>query len=120
MKYTVRAPEGELTFESFGELERAYFSGLVDPDDEVLEEGATRWRKAVTFSVLRRPRPLTAHDKESQKLWLALAIVLATVALWALSAAQLGWKRYFAALAAALLVAAVLGRMTRIASKRRR
>ena len=53
MKYTVRSGEGEVTFESFGALERAFWSGLVDPEDKVQEEGATAWRRADSFNAWR-------------------------------------------------------------------
>jgi hypothetical protein len=52
MKFTVRTSDGELTFGSFGEVEKAWLMGLVGPDDELLEDGHTKWRKASSFPVL--------------------------------------------------------------------
>jgi hypothetical protein len=120
MKYTVRAAEGQLTFQSFGELERALWDGLVDPDDEVQEEGSTSWRKVRSYAVLRRPRPMTSHEQAAQRLWLALGVALGSVALGAFNCTSLGMKRYGLALAAAALLALVLGRLARGASRRER
>ena len=52
MRYFVRTPEGELVFNSFGEVERAFLQGLVEPDDEIREEDANKWRKASTLPLL--------------------------------------------------------------------
>ena len=36
MKYRVRSTEGELEYSSFGEVEKAWNMGLIEPNDEVL------------------------------------------------------------------------------------
>ena len=46
MKYTVKNKEGELTYGSLDEVKTAYVLGLIEADDEVLEDGASLWRKA--------------------------------------------------------------------------
>ncbi len=56
MKYKVRSKEGELDFPSFKEVEQAWLLGLIEPDDEVLEEGKTVWRKAGTIPLLANAR----------------------------------------------------------------
>jgi hypothetical protein len=56
MKFVVRTQDGELTFGSFGEVEKAWLMGLVGPDDELLEEGKTKWRKASSFPHLVNAR----------------------------------------------------------------
>lgn len=56
MRYRVRTPEGELEYESLLHVEQAYVAGLVAPEDEVLEEGGTLWRKAATIPTLARAR----------------------------------------------------------------
>ncbi len=56
MRYRVRTPEGELEYESLLHVEQAYVAGLVAPEDEVLEEGGTLWRKAATIPSLARAR----------------------------------------------------------------
>ncbi|MCI0569772.1 MAG: hypothetical protein L0Y66_03405 [Myxococcaceae bacterium] len=54
MRYTVRTPEGELTLPDRVALERAMAVGLVGPEDEVCEEGTTRWLKAGSVPGLTR------------------------------------------------------------------
>ncbi len=56
MRYRVRTPEGELEYPSLRDVEQAYVQGLVDPQDEVLEEGSTLWRKAESLPTLARAR----------------------------------------------------------------
>jgi hypothetical protein len=83
MRYTVRTPEGELTFNSFGEVERAWLQHLIEPDDEIKEEGSSRWRKASSFPVLVRARRQSAHAwGGSQALWILIGIVLGSAALY--------------------------------------
>jgi hypothetical protein len=112
MKYTVRSADGELTFRTFGELEHAYFAGLVDPEDEVQEEGTTRWRKASSFAALRRAPPLSSHEKQARAFWLFLGVALGSVGLWGLET-----RRYGVLLTAAVLLTAVLWRMSTRASR---
>ena len=45
MKYRVRSKDGELEYESFKQLEEAAQVGFLDPDDELLREGETEWKK---------------------------------------------------------------------------
>src|ERR1700716_1946366 len=52
VKFWVRNQEGDLIFESFGAVEQAWLQGLVGPEDEILEDGASKWRKAKTFPLL--------------------------------------------------------------------
>lgn len=57
MKYKVRTKDGgELDYESFGQVEQAWLLGLIDPDDELLEEGKTLWRKAGSIPLLVNAR----------------------------------------------------------------
>jgi hypothetical protein len=82
MRYTVRNTYGELVMPSRQELQRAFELGLVDAEDEVLEEGSQEWRKAGTMAGLRErtsraaPGPLGAHRKH-----VALLCALALTAL---------------------------------------
>jgi hypothetical protein len=94
MRYRVRTPEGELTYESFGEVERAYLSGLVAPEDEVLEEGATRWRKAGAIPTLARARR-TGNQVwgGTQMIWILIFITFGSVALYLLGK---GWAAHSA------------------------
>src|SRR5258705_12394631 len=83
MKFKVRTQEGELEFQSFGEVERAWLMGLVGPDDELLEEGKTMWRKASTF-----PHLISARRRGEQAwggtwfLWTVIGILLGSLAMW--------------------------------------
>ena len=89
MRYRVRTPEGELSYESFGEVERAYLSGLVDPEDEVLEEGTTRWRKAGAIPTLAKARRSGNQVwGGTQMIWILIFISLGSVALYLLGK---GW-----------------------------
>lgn len=85
MKFQVRTKEGELSFGSFGEVERAWLMGLVEPDDELLEEGKTTWRKASSYPVLVHAR--RSGDQAwggSWFLWTVAGIMLGSCALWLL------------------------------------
>lgn len=114
MRYRVRTPEGELEYENLLEVERAYVSGLVEPEDEVLEEGGTLWRKAATIPALVRARS-TGVRSNSQ----LLSIVFAAVAgLFALLLLKMGYGLW--ALAPALIAASMAGRVTYKTFNRRR
>lgn len=82
-KYRVKSKEGELTFGSFGEVERAWLQGLVEPEDEVLEEGSTRWRKAKSIPLLAGARR-TGNQVwgGTQHFWIIFVVVLASLALY--------------------------------------
>lgn len=83
MKFKVRTPEGELQFQSFGEVERAWLMGLVGPEDELLEDGKTTWRKANTFPLLvQAQRTGDQAWGGSWFLWTVIGIMLASSALW--------------------------------------
>ena len=71
-----RTPEGELEYESILHVEQAYLSGLVDPEDEVLEEGGTLWRKAATLPNLARARPAPSSRKSNRKQFLIILIAV--------------------------------------------
>lgn len=83
MKFKVRTPDGELQFQSFGEVERAWLMGLVGPDDELLEDGKTNWRKASSFPHLVNAR--RTGDQAwggSWFLWTVIGILGSSCALW--------------------------------------
>jgi hypothetical protein len=85
MKYRVRNQDGELTFDSFGAVEEAWLQGLVDPEDEILEEGTTRWRKCKTIPLLVQAR---RHGDAvwggTQAFWIFASISLGSFALYLL------------------------------------
>jgi hypothetical protein len=89
MRYTVRTKEGELKFGSFGEVEKAWLLGLVEPDDEVLEEGHEKWRKASSFPLLLRARRTGEQAwGGSWFLWTMIGICLGSAALWLIKSQQ--------------------------------
>ncbi|MET0401405.1 MAG: hypothetical protein ABW123_03335 [Cystobacter sp.] len=117
MRYRVRTPEGELDYLSFREVELAYMQGLVGPEDEVLEEGQTRWRKASTIPVLARARPPTRGLLARAQGIAVVASVL--VGIWALMLiASDSWTRRGLGIVLALLTSALLTRVTYKAFKR--
>lgn len=83
MKFRVRSKDGgELEYESFGQVEQAWLLGFVEPDDELLEEGKTKWRKASSFPLLVQAR--RSGDQVwmgSWFLWIVLGVAGATAAL---------------------------------------
>ncbi|MGQ0506698.1 MAG: hypothetical protein ACT4TC_15405 [Myxococcaceae bacterium] len=83
MRYTVRTPDGELSYPTFADVAKAYRQGLVDADDEVREEGGTAWRKAGALPELRDVRPdAPSIWTSAQIIPVALAVVIGCVALY--------------------------------------
>lgn len=116
MRYRVRTPEGELEYESILHVEQAYVAGLVDPEDEVLEEGSTLWRKARTIPTLARARGTQSWAHKNAQ---ALGIVVAAVAgLCALVLMGMGYGLW--ALAPALIASSLVWRVTYKAFSRKR
>ncbi|MFN0063139.1 MAG: hypothetical protein ACKVPX_11570 [Myxococcaceae bacterium] len=115
MKWRVRTPDGELEFQSFGQLERAYWDGLVDPHDDICEEGE-RWRKAGTHPHLaEHRRPVRTAERHAQIGAVSLAVGVGSVCLWALTNG-----RYAVGAISGALTVAVVWRITYRASQRRR
>ncbi|WNG48875.1 hypothetical protein F0U60_35755 [Archangium minus] len=82
MGYRVRTPEGELHYPRLLDVETAYSQGLVDPNDEVLEDGHSTWRKASSIPALARARSATKrHVRLKQMLGTSVVVV---VGIWAL------------------------------------
>ena len=83
MKYRVRSKEGELEYESFGQVEKAWLMGLIDPSDELLEEGHTKWRRADSIPLL-----VSARRSGDQVwmgtwfLWTLFGVIGGSMALW--------------------------------------
>lgn len=89
MKFRVRPKDGtgELEYSSFGQVEQAWLLGLIEPDDELLEEGKTTWRKANSFPLLVRAR--RSGDQVWLGTWFAwvvLGVTFGTIALILLTA----------------------------------
>lgn len=119
MRYRVRTPEGELEYPSFRAVEQAYAAGLVDPEDEVLEEGGSLWRKAASLPALARAHPQRRAGGpslfRSQGLTVLIAVALGVVALLLFRSG-----RGLFGLLIALVVASLLSRVTFTAFRRKR
>jgi hypothetical protein len=91
--------------------------GLIEPDDQVLEEGMTLWRKAGTIPLLVTAKKVT-HDRGQsnvQRAWTFGALVLAIIAFYLLI------KGYWLAGGmAGFGVAALLFQVTTVAAKKKR
>ena len=117
MGYRVRTPEGELAYPTLRDVEVAYIQGLVEPNDEVLEDGHSTWRKASSIPTLARARP------ESKGLpgRTQVLSVLAAVALGAGALALImsdSWPRRGLGIVLALAMSVLLTRLTAKAHKR--
>jgi len=118
MRYRVRTPEGELEYESILHVEQAYVAGLVEPEDEVLEEGGTLWRKASSLPNLARARGKSSASKPSRstQTWsILIAAVLGVFALVLLSRGAGLW-----ALLVVLGASSLVWRVTYQAFRRKR
>jgi len=108
MKFRVRNQDGELKFDSFGAVEQAWLQGLVGPEDEILEEGATKWRKAKTFPLLAQARRHGDHVwGGTQALWIFTTIALGSFALYTMVKG-----RWWIALLLTVALCLILSRVT--------
>ncbi len=115
MRYRVKNEDGELSFGSFGEVERAYLQGLVEPDDEILEEGSTRWRKASTIPLLVQAGRRRNAWGGTQSLWIVVAVVFGSAALY-----MIAKGRMLIGLVLALILSVLLFSVTYRAFRRTR
>ncbi len=119
MKYRVRTKEGELEYLSFRQVEEAWLMGLIDPEDELLEEGHTQWRKAKSIPLLVNAR--RSGDQVwmgTWFLWTLFGVIGGTVALWLLH--EKSWTMRAAGLVVAFAVAAVMFNITVKSFQRRK
>lgn len=115
MKYTVKNKDGQLTYGSLEEVKTAYVLGLVESDDDVLEDGATLWRKAGAIPLLVTARKVSVQRGHSTALrgWIIGALVLSFFAFYFLIKGIWIWG----GLAAFALVAMLL-KITTLAARR--
>jgi hypothetical protein len=118
MPYHVRTPDGELTYPSLGDIERAYVNGLVDPEDEVREDGSQKWRKAASLPVLARAKRPTSGALGRSQLFTVLAAVAVGVLAMVLLVRGGSWNVRMLGVALALVVSGMLTRVTFKAFKR--
>jgi len=114
-RYLVRAHGGELIYETLIHVEQAYLAGLVEPDDEISEEGSGVWRRA-------REMPQLANLKRMERS-LAGAYVPGVVATVVVALASLGFLlagHWIVALVLAFILSALLFRLTYKASQLKR
>ncbi len=103
-----------MQYESFGQVEQAWLLGFVEPDDELLEEGHTKWRKAKTYPLLVNARRSGEQVwVGSWFFWVVLGIAGSTYALW-----QLHLDNYVTGMVAAFAVAAMMVKVTVDAQRR--
>ena len=106
MRYTVRSADGEVSFGNYLEMEQAWLAGLVDPEDEVHEEGKKGWYKAGTHPLLVKARPPRRPASGSLLPWIVTSLVAAMAALF--------WRGYWGLLISlplALILSALLTRL---------
>jgi Flp pilus assembly protein TadB len=115
MPYRVRNEDGELRFQTFDDLRDAYAQQLVGAEDEVLEDGATTWRKAASFPKLVQALAARPGTIEREGRWYLLALVLLCAGVYFV---VFGWTRVSFAVVA-LIVSGFLV-WTTFASVRRR
>lgn len=105
MPFRVRTPDGELSYPSLRDVEHAFHQGLVDPDDEVIDEatGATvRAKDHPAFG----PPPVRRfwQDQRAQPARVAVVLTLLVSALVAGAVQQMWLALASAAVAAWLLM----------------
>ena len=117
MKYTVKNQDGELTYGSLEEVKMAYVLGLVDEEDQVLEEGASLWRPAGAIPLLVTARKVNTARGQSNALrgWVIGALVLSFFAFYFLVKGVWVWGGL-----ATFGVVSMLVRVTALASRRKK
>ena len=123
MKYRVRNKDGELEYESFKQVEEAAQMGFVEPDDELLREGETEWKKVSAVpGLLKGKRARVSVFRTQLTLWVGVAVSAAVFAFWAIRHGSVDDKPelYGAGITAAFVAAGVLFKVTADAQKRRR
>ncbi len=117
MKYTVKNKDGELTYGSMEEVKTAYVLGLVEPEDEILEEGAKVARKAGAIPLLVTAKKVNVERGDSKVLggWVLGALALAMFAFYFLLNEHWKWGGL-----ATFGVLAMLAQIVRLTARRKR
>ena len=104
MGFRVRTPDGELAYPTLLEVERAFHLGLVDAEDEVIDEETGAVHRAKQHPSLAPPPPRRFwQNQAAQPARVAVASSLALAALLA-GATQQWWLAGPAAVAAAFMM----------------
>jgi len=117
MRYRVRTPDGELDYPSQEDLVRAYTQGLVGPEDEVLEQGHTTWRKAASLPALVRAQPSPPGLAGRAQWWTSLLVVVLGMGAFRLILREEPRQRILGVVLA-LVVGLILSRVTYKAFRR--
>ena len=117
MKYTVKNKDGELTYGSLEEIKTAYVLGLVEPEDDVIEEGAKLARKAGAIPLLvtaKRVR-IARGNSDTLRGWVFGALVLGIIGFYFLVTGA-----WLAGGALMFAVVSVLFRITTLAARKKK
>lgn len=119
MKYTVKNKDGELTYGTMEELKVAYVLGLVEAEDEVLEENTQLWRKAGGIPLLVTAKKVNVEKGQSRTLlaWTTAAILGAVAYFYVIIKGFM--PGYFAVLLG-IPIAGLLLKVTTLAAKQKR
>lgn len=103
MTFRVRTPDGELSYPTLLDVERAFHLGLVEPEDEVVDEATGAVYRAKEHPSLAPPPPRRFwQNRAAQPARMAVALSLALAALLA-GATQQWWLALPAAAVAAVV-----------------
>lgn len=81
MPYDVRTPDGQLSYQSLYDVERAYAQGLVSPDDEVSTDGGP-WKKIKDVPALKSTRLASTERHSAWRARTVLQVILGVAALF--------------------------------------
>jgi len=107
MRFRVRTPDGELLYPTLLDVERAFHQGLVDPDDEVIDDDTGKVIRAREHPAFGPP-PVRRfwQDRSTQAGRVAMALAFLFAALVA-GAVQQWWLSLASAAAGAWLLVRV-------------
>src|SRR4051812_10210039 len=112
MGYRVRSADGELHFPGIYDVEKAWMQGLVDPDDEIIEDGKSSGPLAKEHPYLtRQPARRQARFPSAQTLRTLFVAVMGVAALcfWQLSHLGLVLKLAIVAVMVLVMLASLSG-----------
>jgi hypothetical protein len=118
VSYRVRSKHGEIRLKTTAELKDAWDRHLIDPEDEVQEDGSTEWRKASAVPALASSVKQRTSLLDSPARWYLWALVVAIVGAGLLFIiVRFGVIGFVVAFGAALLLSSLF---TRLGTRRKR